>query len=506
MPADGDALLHMRGITKRFPGVTALDSVDFEVRRGEVHALVGGNGAGKSTLIKVLTGVVSADAGSLTLDGVTIHPRSPADAQRQGISTIYQEVNLIPTLSVAENLVLGRAPRGWFGLRWRKARGVAEQALAELGVRVDVRAALGSLPVGVQQAVAIARALLGAARLVVMDEPTSSLDRHELDRFFSVVAGLRARGVGVVFITHFLDEVFRISDRITVLRNGRRVGTFDRSKVSRAELVGHMLGRELAAVESGPRRSDAEITAAPIVLAARGIARRRALAPTDVDVRAGRVTGLAGLLGSGRTELARLLTGADRADAGTLQVDARPLRPRWPRQAIRAGVAMTPEDRRADGLIPDLSVRDNICLVVQRSLRRWGLRRRGAEHVEARRWMERLGVAGAALDTPVRNLSGGNQQKVILARWLACRPRVLILDEPTRGIDVGAKADVEQIVRSLCEEGMGVVFISAELDEVARLADEVLVLRDRRPVATLRGAEVTEARILSAIAAEGARE
>jgi len=539
-----DPLLQMRGIDKWFPGVHALNHVDFSVRPGEVHALIGGNGAGKSTLLKVLTGVLRADGGSITFEGTPLVCGSPAEAVRCGISTIYQEVNLVRTLSVAENLLLGRAPRAWYGLSWRRMRMRAVELLGGLGIDIDVSRPLGSYPVGVQQMVCVARAVDTDARLIVMDEPTSSLDARETRRFFALLEQLRARGLSVIFVTHFLDQVYRISDRITILRNGRQVGVFEAAALPRTHLVAHMLGRSPAEVEAAagataaasavaPERPAAEhattLGGATPVLSVHDLGRCGTLAPVSLAARAGEVLGFAGLLGSGRTELARLVFGADRADSGVFEVDGRRVKIKGPRRAILLGLAMAPEDRQADGLVQDLSVRENIVLALQAAGRRgaaggrtgsenagcgdaggrgggfgWGARAR--QRSLARRFVEQLGIVCADLDQPVRNLSGGNQQKVILARWLACRPRVLILDEPTRGIDVGAKAEIERLVRELCRAGLAVIFISAELDEVARLSDRVLVLRDRRAVGTLERSRISEEAIMAAIAGKGGQE
>ncbi len=495
----------MQGIHKRFPGVHALDDVSFEVRAGEVQALMGQNGAGKSTLIKVLTGVHPRDGGSISFLGRPFHASSPADAQRQGISTIYQEVNLVPTLSVAENLSLGQAPRRWYGIDWRSVRRQARERLAEFGLRIDVDAALGSFPVSIQQMVCIARAVAAQARLLIMDEPTSSLDRQETARLFEIIARLKAGGVGIVFVTHFLDQVYRVSDRITVLRNGRLAGSFDAARLPRIELVAHMLGKsieETTALEgrAGTARGPQAASAVPS-LSARRLGRRGAVEPFSLELRAGEVLGLAGLLGSGRTETARLLFAADRADTGELTVGGARVPGRHPREAVAAGLALCPEDRKADGIIPEMSVRENIALVVQRRLSRLGLvsRRRHARIAEE--FVRRLGIATPDLDRPVKTLSGGNQQKVILARWLASRPRVLILDEPTRGIDVGAKAEIERLTDQLAAEGLGVLFISSELDEVVRRSHRLIVLRDRRHVGTLAGDDLTEEAVMNLIAA-----
>lgn len=534
-----DTLLQMRSIDKRFPGVHALRGVDFDVRRGEVHALMGQNGAGKSTLIKVLTGVYARDGGAITFDGRDFTAASPADAQRQGISTIYQEVNLIPTLSVTENLVLNRWPRRWWGIDWNEARHRAKSLLAKFGLDVDVGRTLGDYSVAVRQMVAVARAVAADARLIVMDEPTSSLDDAESQRLFDTIRRLKTSGVGVVFVTHFLDQVYQISDRITVLRNGERVATHEAALLPRIDLIRAMLGSDMTGVAPCPsptesRAQQAQPTPAArpsAILCAKGLGRHGMMHPFDLELAAGEIVGLAGLLGSGRTETARLLFGADRADSGSVLIAGRrvvirssqgsekslvtsqiretrmctfaPRQRRSPRDAIAAGLALCPEDRRADGLVPHMSVRDNIALVVQRSLSRFGLVSRRAHARIADEFIRRMGIVTASLDSPVRNLSGGNQQKVILARWLANRPMLLILDEPTRGIDVGAKAEIERTVRELAGAGMSVVFISSEFAEVVRASQRVYVLRDRRFVAELRGPEVSEHGIAGAIASPG---
>ena len=499
----------MRGIDKRFPGVHALDHVDFDVRPGEVHALMGQNGAGKSTLIKVLTGVYHRDAGSVRFERRPIEPGSPADAQRDGIHTVYQEVNLVPTQSVAENLFLGRFPHRWFGVDWKTVRRRARERLAQFDVDVDVDEPLGGYSAAIQQMVAIARAVDADARLLIFDEPTSSLDRHEVDVLFATIARLRQRGIGIVFVTHFLDEVYRVSDRITVLRNGRRVGTFDTDGLPRIELVARMLGRssdEVAALETQRTVAPPEDRGRDVVLAAHRLGRRGAVEPFDLRVGRGEVLGLAGLLGSGRTEAARLLFGADRADSGHVEVRGRRLTHHSPHRSVAAGVALCPEDRQASGIIPDMSVRANIALVVQRTLSRCGIVSRRAQDRIAHEFVQKLGIDTPDVHRPVRNLSGGNQQKVILARWLACNPVALILDEPTRGIDVGAKTEVENLVERLAREGVAVVFISSELEEVLRRSHRVLVLRDRKVVGELTGDEITMPHVMNAIAAHETHE
>jgi monosaccharide-transporting ATPase len=515
-------LLTISSLTKRFPGVLALDSVDLDVRPGEVHALMGQNGAGKSTLIKILTGVHTRDAGTISFLSRPFHAASPSDAQRQGIATVFQETSLVPTLSVAENLFLARphsqTPRAWYGLDWSAAGRRARELLARFDLRnVDVHETLGRFPVAIQQMVAIARAIDMHARLLVLDEPTSSLDAHETARLFQTIARLKEDGIGIIFVTHFLDQVYQVSDRITVLRNGRLVGTFAASSLTRLDLIGHMLGRspqELEASVASPtprtsptRPRDPDDTGE--LLSARGLSRRDAIAPFDLTLRRAQTLGLAGLLGSGRTEAARLLFGADRPAGGSVKVSGRPIRTGSPRAAVRAGMGFCPEDRKVEGVIPSMSVAANIALVAQRTgarrvrrLGRFGFLSRRAQARLAEELVRRLGIKTPSVHQPVNLLSGGNQQKVLLARWLAAGSRVLILDEPTRGIDVGAKAEVERLIDELAASGAGVVFISAELDEVARRCSSVLVLRDRRVIAELSGEGVTEHAIMQFIAGD----
>ncbi|HEY0093434.1 MAG TPA: sugar ABC transporter ATP-binding protein [Archangium sp.] len=486
-----EPLLVARGIHKRFPGVHSLAGVDFDVRPGEVHALMGQNGAGKSTLIKVLTGVYRRDEGSITFEGRDFSPSSPAEAQRRGISTIYQEVNLIPTLTVAENLFLGRAPRRWYGIDWSTVRRKAREVLATFDLDIDVDKPLGTMSTAIQQLVSIARAVDTDARLIIMDEPTSSLDAHECEVLFGIIDRLKARGLGIIFVTHFLEQVYRVSDRVTILRNGALVGTYEASQLSRLDLVAHMLGR----TPEEPKPGTPPGEKGEPVLDAKGLS-RRGLEPFDLNMRAGEVVGFAGLLGSGRTEAARLLFGADAAKTGTVNG----FTPRGPRHAIALGMGLCPEDRKLEGIVPDLSIRENIALVIQQRL---GIFVSHAEQERiAREYVEKLGIQTPSIEQPVRLLSGGNQQKVILARWLAYRPRLLILDEPTRGIDVGAKVEIERAIHELASQGLSVLFISAALEEVARLSHRVAIFRDRKMVGEYTGLALPE--IMKVIAEEKA--
>ncbi|HEV8315081.1 MAG TPA: sugar ABC transporter ATP-binding protein [Burkholderiaceae bacterium] len=482
-------VLELSGITKRFAGVQALRGVDLRLRAGEVHALMGQNGAGKSTLIKVLTGVHAADAGEMRLGGEAIRPASPLQAQALGLSTVYQEVNLCANLSVAENIFAGRYPRcgarGAWRIDWPRIEREASALLARLSLDIDVTRLLGSYPVAVQQMVAIARALNGSSRVLILDEPTSSLDDDEVRRLFGVLRQLRDDGLAILFVTHFLDEVYEIADRITVLRNGERVGEYLPAQLDAQGLVSAMIGREFT--QAAARHAETKASEGALLLKARGLARRGELEPVDIDLRRGEVLGLAGLLGSGRTELARLLFGLDRADAGELHLNGHAVTLETPTQAIRHGLAMCPEDRKAEGVVAELSIRENIALALQARLGVWRCLGRRQQQEIAEAFIRRLGIKTADAEVPMAQLSGGNQQKALLARWLATEPALLILDEPTRGIDVAAKQEIMEEILALAREGLSVLFISAELDEVARVSDRIAVMRERRKAGELPG-------------------
>ncbi len=498
-------MVRMSGIRKEFPGVLALDGVAFRMYPGEVHALMGENGAGKSTLIKVLTGVYGVDAGTIELNGAEVAFSGPGEAQQAGISTVYQEVNLCPNLSVAENVCLGREPRRFGRIQWGPMRKRAEELLARLDVHVDVSAELSTCSIAVQQLVAIARALDVDARVLVLDEPTSSLDAGEVEQLLKVVRSLRESGMAILFVSHFIDQVFAIADRMTVLRNGKLIGEYRTADITPVELVTKMIGKELQVLEdledSGPSR--AEVAGAPVLLAAEDLGRKGGVAPFSLDIHAGEVVGLAGLLGSGRTELARLLFGADHADSGTIQVDGETTSLRTPRAGLDHKVAFLSENRKAEGLVEELTVRENIVLALQAS-RGWArpLSRRRQDEI-AEKYIKALDIRPANPEALVGNLSGGNQQKVLLARWLITEPRLLILDEPTRGIDIGAKTEIQKLVTQLSGEGMAVVYISAELEEVLRLSHRVVVLRDRKVVAVRDNSQALTADDVMATMAEG---
>jgi simple sugar transport system ATP-binding protein len=475
----------MQGICKAFPGVQALEDVDFNLQRGEIHALMGGNGAGKSTLIKVLTGVESPEAGKISLEGKEIHVRSPQHAQALGINTVYQEINLCPNLTVAENILIGWEPQKFGGIDWTKMNADAREFLRRLDVDVDVTQTLGSYSVAIQQMVAIARALwFTSTKILILDEPTSSLDTHETEQLFQVMRKLRNSGMGIIFITHFIDQVYEVSDRITILRNGKLVGTYETSSLPRLELIAKMIGRSLTEFDDMTKikLESRKHIKGEALLQAKGLGLTGAIEPFDIDLHAGEVVGLAGLLGSGRTEIAGLLFGADKPDAGSVAVNGAPVTHYSPLGSIKRGVALCPEDRKAEGIVDDLTVRENIILALQSS-RGWFKYLSSQKQSEiADKYIALLQIATSSADQPVKTLSGGNQQKVILARWLATNPQVLILDEPTRGIDIGAKAEIQKLVLSLAEEGKSCVFISSELEEVLRTSHRVVVLRDRKKV------------------------
>ncbi|MFF5080578.1 sugar ABC transporter ATP-binding protein [Actinoplanes sp. NPDC000266] len=496
-------LLHVTEVSKTFPGVRALDRVSFTLRPGEVHALVGENGAGKSTLIKVLTGVYQPDDGEITYRGSPARFGTPMDAQQAGISTIYQEVNLVPLMSVAQNLFLGREPRNALGLLdRRRMEREARAILAGYGVTTDVRRPLGTLALGAQQMVALARAVMVDAKVVIMDEPTSSLEPREVRTLFGIIRDLHARGIGIVYVSHRLDELYEICDAVTILRDGRVVHTGQLASLPRIKLVSLMLGREMTegtTAFSGAGTGDAE---APPVLRVRELNSRHKLHDVSFDVRPGEVVGLGGLLGAGRSETVKAVGGAYHLDSGNIEVDGLALKKPTTVRAVKAGIAVQPEDRKAEGIIPALSVRENIALAILPRMSRLGLVSDARVDEVVTTYMTRLRIKAASPDQAVGDLSGGNQQKVLLARLLATGPKVLLLDEPTRGIDVGAKAEVQALIDELAAEGLGVVLVSSDAEELIEGSDRVVVLRDGVVVGTLTGAAVTTEDLMAAIAGE----
>ncbi|MCD4535046.1 sugar ABC transporter ATP-binding protein [Nocardioides sp. cx-169] len=505
---DGTApVLETVGVTKTFGGVHALQGVDFQLAPGEIHALVGENGAGKSTLIKVLTGVYTPDAGEVRYAGEMQHFRRPSDAQDVGISTIYQEVNLVPLLSVARNIFLGREPRNRVGLIDVRAMNQrARELMRELTIDLDVTTELGRLGLGAQQMVALARAMSVESRVVIMDEPTSSLEAKEVATLFAVARRLRERGVGLVFVSHRLDELWELCDRVTILRDGRWVHTGSMAGLSRLELVSQMLGRDVEEVASeGATEFGASHrrTGEPALVVS-GIEVRNRLHGIDLSVRPGEVVGLAGLLGSGRSETVKAVYGALHTDGGQVTVAGTAVRPNSVRRALKAGIALLSEDRKAEGIVPDLSVRDNIALAVLPRVSRGGVVSEGQIDRLVETFMRRLKIKASSPQQKVRELSGGNQQKVLIARWLCTEPTVFLLDEPTRGIDVGAKSEVQALIDELAQQGLAVVLISSEMEELVEGADRIVVLHDGSAQAELDSSDLSSSELLRALAGDRA--
>lgn len=496
-----DSLLEMEGIQKVFPGVVALDGASLRVARGEVHAIVGQNGAGKSTLIKILNGAYRRDGGTVVFDSAAVDFHSPIEAQRAGVSTIYQEINLVPYRSVAENIFMGREPQRWGFLDKRQMNRDASAVLDRLGISLDPRSPLGSLNIALQQMVAIARAISTEARIVVMDEPTSSLDEREVGVLFEVIRGLQAQNIAVIYISHRFDELFDIAERVTIMRDGRTIDDVPISSISKLQLVARMLGKDVGEIRrSGATgfRHQGERPVGRNLITAENL-EGSGLHGASVEVNSSEIVGLAGLLGSGRTEVARAIFGADSV-SGEMIVNGKHAKWRSPRDAIDAGIGLCVEDRKVDGIIPFMSVRENLTLAALPVLSQHGIvdRVKQAEIVD--RFIKRLDIKTANPEQPIRELSGGNQQKVLLARWLCLNPDLLLLDEPTRGIDVGAKAEIQSLIDELADDGMGVLLISSELEEITEGADRVVVLREGKTVAEFAAPEATQAGVMHAMA------
>ena len=494
-------LLSMQNISKAFAGIPALSSASLEVAFGEVHALIGQNGAGKSTMIKVLTGYVKRDAGDILFDGSPFEARSPQDAQYKGISTIYQEINLVPFRSVTENICLGREQRRFGLLNWAAMHEEAQKLLARFKIKLDVRKPLYEFNTATQQMVAIARAIGFKAKLVIMDEPTSSLDEREVSVLFDVIRQLKQSGISVIFVSHKLDELYEVCDRVTIMRDGRTVKTADLKSISKIELVASMLGRDVSQVAKsatafGARKGKIGET----VLSVKNLSAGHKVQDVSFSVKAGEIVGLAGLLGAGRTETARLVFGADAKRGGEMTLDGQNLNPREPIEAIARGIGFSTEDRKVEGIIPDMSVAENLTLALMPQLTKAGIVDEKKQRVIVEKFIQRLGVKCTGPDQRIRELSGGNQQKVLLARWLAMNPKMLILDEPTRGIDVGAKAEIQALIKELADEGLSVLMISSELEEVIEGSDRVFVLREGRNVSELSGRQISEAAVMAAMA------
>lgn len=493
-------VLAAASITKTFGNHTALDGVDIAFHRGEVHALLGENGAGKSTLIKILTGAYIPDGGTISVDGENVNFTTPQQAQTLGIGTVYQEVNLLPNMTVIDNLFIGRQPTNRFGLvDKRRMERESREILNTYGLDIDVKAELSTFSVAVQQIIAIARAVELSGKVLILDEPTASLDRSEVEKLFGIVRQLRDRGLAIVFITHFLDQVFELSDRVTVLRNGRLVGTQAIASLDRTSLVRMMLGKDLAFHHPDVLGEEGEV--GETLMEFEGFGLTNSVQPFDLKIHRGEVVGVAGLLGSGRTEMARLMFGIDQSDSGSIKIDGSTRQVRNPREAVELGFGFCPEDRKIDGIFGDLSVRENIVIAMQARLGWFKALNRDEQLEIAGNFIEALDIRTASAELPVKLLSGGNQQKVILARWLATDPRFLILDEPTRGIDVGAHAEIVRMISRLREDGLALVVISSELDEIVSYSSRVVVMRDRKMVAELHGADITPGVIVQTIAA-----
>ncbi|EDY82686.1 ABC transporter, ATP-binding protein [Verrucomicrobiia bacterium DG1235] len=500
-----ETILRVTGLRKQFGPVKALDGVSLEVRAGEIHSLLGENGAGKSTTIKCITGAYKADAGEVLLDGVAISPQSPREAEQLGIGTVYQEVNLLPNLSVVENIALGRMKTGFLGrIDWKHSRVRAKAALDKLGVSIDLDEKLSALPVALQQMVALARALDVDSKVLILDEPTASLDEKEVESLFQVMNRLRESGIGIVFITHFLEQVFRMSDRMTILRNGKYVATREAKGLSREALLQDMLGKAFEEMQGRPGNLNTfseGLSGKENRLVVNGLGAPGKIKRLDLKLKPGEVVGLAGLLGSGRTECARLVFGIDGATGGSIELDGKAIRQGHPRTSIDEGIMLASEDRKTEGIFPNLTVRENMVVALQ--TRRGFFKPISKEEGDriARKYIDAFKIKTSGPEAKISELSGGNQQKVLLARWLAAEPKALILDEPTRGIDIGARAEIEKLIESLSREGLSILMISSEMDEEVRCCHRVLILRDREVIGELSGDDVSESEIVKLIAA-----
>ncbi|ASK62301.1 sugar ABC transporter ATP-binding protein [Virgibacillus phasianinus] len=493
-------MLKAEGISKSFPGVKALSDVSFNLKGGEIHSLMGENGAGKSTLIKVLTGVHEKNAGTFYLKGKKIEPKSPQEAQKLGISTVYQEINLCGNLTVAENIFIGREPKKNGRIDWKEINKRAGKILSErLNISIDVSKLLSSYSTAIQQMVAIARAVDISSGVLILDEPTSSLDKNEVQKLFEVMRNLKNEGMAIIFVSHFLDQVYEITDRITVLRNGHLIGEYETKKLSKPDLVSKMIGKELGENTSQPKKNSKGLSD-ELFLDATGFGRRGTISPIDLSLRKGEVLGLAGLLGSGRTEVAKLIFGIENNDQGVLVIDNERIRAMNPRTAIEKGLSFCPEDRKVEGIVNDLTIRENIVLGLQTKKGLFKYIPMKEQKEISQKYIDLLRIKTPSMEQRIDNLSGGNQQKVILARWLATNPKLLILDEPTRGIDVGSKGEIRRLILDLANEGITILFISAELDELVACCDEVVVLRDRKKIGHLEKHEISVSNIMDMIA------
>ena len=492
-----EVLLQMKNIEKQFPGVRALSNVDFTLRKGEIHALMGENGACKSTLIKILTCVYQMDGGDILVEGKNVSIRSPQDAQNNGISTVYQEITLCPNLTVAENMYIGREDGAWVKKKNYEKR--ADEILTRLGIPARSRQQLGSCSLAVQQMVAIARAVDMECKVLILDEPTSSLDDKEVKMLFDLMRDLKSQGVGIIFVTHFLEQVYEVSDRITVLRNGELVGEYTTEELPQVELVAKMIGKELDELSSLGDEDERESEVKEVFYEAEGLSSTAAL-PFNFRIHKGEVNGFTGLLGSGRSESVRAIFGADKVTGGNVRVGCKRVKINRPIDAMKCGIGYLAEDRKRDGIIAELSVRENIILALQVMNGFFKPISKSESEAFADEYIKALNIKTASRETPVGSLSGGNQQKVILARWLLTHPDYLILDEPTRGIDVGTKLEIQKLVLKLAEEGVSVTFISSEVEEMLRTCSRLIVMRDRHIVGELKGKELTQTQVMKTIA------
>lgn len=505
---ENKVVLTMRGISMTFPGVKALDNVDFTLRQGEIHALMGENGAGKSTLIKCLTGINAFESGEIRVDGIDgpIVNHSTLDAQKKGISTVYQEVNLCPNLSVAENLFIGREPRTKIGtINRREMNKRAAEIMKGLQIDIDVTENLENFSLAIQQMIAIARAVDMECKVLILDEPTSSLDDNEVEKLFGLMNKLKSQGVGIVFVTHFLEQVYAVCDRITVLRNGQLVGEYPIEDLPRVKLVAAMMGKDFDDLAAIKNDDSVDLSKAEYFIEAKNMSHKGTIKPFDFTIKKGEVVGLTGLLGSGRTELARVLYGADKASTGTMKVNGKEVKINAPIDAMQLGMGLLPDDRKAEGIIGDLSVRENIILAMQAKRGVFKLISMKEQQEIADKYIKMLSIKTASRETLIKQLSGGNQQKVILARWLATNPDFLVLDEPTRGIDIGTKTEIQKLVLQLAEQGKSIIFISSEIEEMLRTCSRMVVLRDGEKVGELTE-ELTQHRVMQAIAGGAGNE
>ncbi|MBL4827068.1 MAG: sugar ABC transporter ATP-binding protein [Spongiibacteraceae bacterium] len=493
------ALLQLKKISKHFPGVKALDHVDFTLRAGEIHALLGENGAGKSTLVKVMTGVLKKDHGQMLYLGDVVQLKDTGHAQAVGISTVYQEVNLLPNLSVAQNIFFGREPKKFGLIDWKRIHKQSKELLQRFKLDIDVNKSLSTYSVAIQQLIAIARGVDLSAKVLILDEPTASLDSEEVENLFTIMRELKADGIGIVFITHFSDQVYNVSDRITVLRNGALVGEFETEKLPRTQLIEHMLGKELQQLTSNAQHDYKTFDEKPI-LALNNVSVPNAISDITLDIKHGEAVGLAGLLGSGRTEVCQAVFGIDKPQQGSIKFKNKTVELSCPADAVLQGMALCPEDRKIDGIIGPLSIRENIILALQARLGWWRSISQSEQQKMADSYIAKLNIATPDADKPIEQLSGGNQQKVILARWLATDPQLLILDEPTRGIDIGAHAEIIKLITQLCEQGMSLLVTSSELEELVAFSDRVIVMRDRKKVLEMAAENISEENIMKAIA------